>query len=184
MKGVIFTEFLEFVEERFGAERATHLVESLDRPSRGRYSPMGNYDHAELQQLIAQLSASQGVSAAELTRRFGIHLFHRFAALYPAFVAGAESVIEFMTGIEDYIHAELRKLYPDAEFPSLECRVTGSDRLQIVYRSRRGLADLAEGLILGCAAHFGEVVELKREDLQWGDPQAVRFSLVSRASRH
>lgn len=86
-----------------------------------------------------------------------------------------------VSGIESYIHGELRKLYPDAEFPSFECRVTGSGRLEMVYRSRRGLADLAEGLILGCASHFGETVELQREDLPARDGQAVRFSLVSRA---
>ena len=45
----------------------------------------------------------------------------------------------------------------------------------MLVRSPRGLADLAEGLIRGCAAHYREPIELEREDLSAGRGQNVRF---------
>jgi hypothetical protein len=35
----------------------------------------------------------------------------------------------------------------------------------LVYRSERGLADLSEGMLLGCAEHFGEDLQITRSPL-------------------
>jgi hypothetical protein len=49
----------------------------------------------------------------------------------------------------------------------------------VTYRSPRRLADLAEGLIHGCIAHFGDAVALERTDLpDAGADQVVRFTLL------
>lgn len=176
MKGVIFTELLDFVEEQFSPALAAQVLSAAQIPV-ARYQPFGNYDHHELGRLIDGLSAASHVPAAELTRRFGAHVFQRFASLYPAFLDGAESALDLLAGIETTIHGELLKLYPDAEFPSFACTVTSPKHLELIYRSRRHLADFAEGLILGCVAHFGDPVEVRREDLPAVDVQAVRFTL-------
>ncbi|MFQ5771090.1 MAG: heme NO-binding domain-containing protein, partial [bacterium] len=54
-------------------------------------------------------------------------------------------------------------------------------RLSMIYSSERGLADLAEGLILGCIDHFGERIELRKEDLSDGKGKTVRFILTKQA---
>ena len=89
----------------------------------------------------------------------------------------------FLAGIETYVHGELRELHPDAQFPVFECTPLGPGRLQLLYRSRRRLADLAHGLIEGCAAHFGEALTVHRDDLDGGDEEVVRFELVADAAR-
>ena len=181
MKGVIFTEFLEFAEEQFGAEDLSRSIAAAALPSGGHYSAVGHYDHHELIRLVQAASASHDLPEAALLRRFGCYLFERFASLYPAFVIDADSAMSFLASIDTYIHGELQKLYPDSEFPRFECRMVEPDRLEMVYSSRRRLADFAEGLIDGCVAHFGDPVEVRRDDLPNGDEQRVRFSLVGRA---
>jgi Haem-NO-binding len=52
-------------------------------------------------------------------RSFGKHLFGRFVCNYPQFFGGINSALTFLANIEGYIHVEVRKLYPDAELPSL-----------------------------------------------------------------
>ncbi len=99
--------------------------------------------------------------------------------MYPAFLADAESALTFLANIETYVHAELQELYPDAQFPVFDCEWLGDGRLRMVYRSRRRLADLAEGLIEGCIAHFDEEITVQREDLPGDDGQVVRFELVA-----
>src|SRR3990170_3631836 len=104
------------------------------------------------------------VEFAELLRGFGAHLLQRFASSFPGFFAHA-SVFDFLHRIDDTIHVEVRKLYPDAELPTFSCEQPEPDRLVMVYQSHRGMADLAEGLIAGAIAHFRENVQVRRDDL-------------------
>ena len=49
MKGVVFTEFIEMVEDKFSADIADQIIEEADLPSGGVYTSVGTYDHAEAQ---------------------------------------------------------------------------------------------------------------------------------------
>jgi hypothetical protein len=185
MKGVVFTEFLEMVEERFSEELADRIVEACDLPSGGAYTTVGTYDHAELVRLVVALGTATGTPVPDLVRAFGRHLFHRFVGMYPQLFVGVRSAFDFLRNIETHIHAEVRKLYPDAELPRLECNEPAPDRMEMIYRSSRPFADLAEGLILGCAEHFGEDLRVTREALAATQGYAVRFTLrrAAEASR-
>ena len=174
MKGLVFAELADFIEQRFGSLAGV--------PAPGMFNARAGYDHEELIRIVATASAATGVAAPELLRTFGVHLFGRFAALYPVFFFEADSALGFLGGIDTYIHGEVQKLYPGAEFPSFECRTQAAGELEMLYRSSRPLADLAEGLILGCVAHFGETIDVVREDLPGAPGTAARFTLTARVA--
>jgi hypothetical protein len=180
MKGVVFTEFLEMVEDRFSPEIADHIIEASDLPSGGAYTSIGTYDHTEMVQLVTQLSAATGTTVPVLIHAFGKYLFGRFVVLYPQVFEGVGSAYSLLERIDDTIHVEVLKLYPDAELPRFECVTPEPGRLTMIYRSRRGFADLAAGLIDGCIEHFGETIDVQREDLSGGQGTCVRFSLTRR----
>lgn len=48
MKGMIFTEFLEMVEEKFSMEMVDQILSESDLPSGGIYTSVGNYPHTEI----------------------------------------------------------------------------------------------------------------------------------------
>jgi hypothetical protein len=171
MKGVLFSRFLRFAEDEFGA-----LADGIEGTA--VYAPGGEYDSHELLDMAHRLGDATGQPPADLVRRFGIALFDYFARMYPAFFAGAESTLGFLGRIDTYIHGELLKLYPDAQFPHFEVARPSADRLEMIYSSPRRLADLAEGLIRGCAGHFGESIDCRREDIPSADGQTVRFVLT------
>ena len=52
MKGVVFTEFLEMVEDRFSPEMADRIIEGAELASGGVYTTVGTYDHGEMIQLV------------------------------------------------------------------------------------------------------------------------------------
>src|SRR5262245_3661714 len=169
MKGILFTDFIEFVERELPVAAGKLAV--------GAYSPLGNYPEDELRALVTSAAEHAGVPPDEVLKRFGSHLFRTLATLYPVFLDGVGSSLELLGGIETYVHGEVSKLYPDAEFPSFEVHPSAAGRLELVYRSRRPFADLAEGMIRGCIAWFGDRVELARQDLDAGDGHAARFTL-------
>jgi hypothetical protein len=80
----------------------------------------------------------------------------------------------FLASIEDVIHVEVRKLYPDAELPRFESTFPVEGSMEFVYRSPRHFDDLAAGLIAGCIEHFGEDVQVTRSALDDG----VAFHLM------
>jgi len=181
MKGVVFTEFLEMVEDRFGLEMVDRIIEAAELPGDGAYTAVGTYDHMEILRLVSALSQAIGVSQSDLVKAFGRHLFERFSIGYPRMFAGVTSAFAFLLSIDRYIHVEVQKLYPDAELPSFNYEEVTPERLVMLYQSRRPFADLAEGLIQGCIAHYGEAIELRRDDLELGAMNRVRFTLTKAA---
>ncbi len=181
MKGVVFTEFLEMVEDKFSPEIADQIIEKSDLPSGGIYTAVGTYDHAEIVALVMQLSAETALDVPTLLHAFGKHLFTRFVEGFPHFFEGESNAFSFLEQVEDYIHVEVKKLYPDAELPSVIASADGPDRMTIVYRSDRAMAELAHGLIEGCITHFGETIDIRLSDLGNEAGRHVRFDLARAA---
>lgn len=162
MKGMVFTELLEMVEANWSLDMVDAMIDGADVASGGAYTSVGTYPYEEIIALVTTLSRLTDISPPDLVRAFGKHLFGRFALAYPRFFEGAKGSFAFLAGIEDVIHAEVRKLYPDAELPTFEVETHG-DGLSLTYFSEHPFADLAHGLIEGCVAHFGEAIEVRRE---------------------
>ncbi|MDD5298255.1 MAG: heme NO-binding domain-containing protein [Rhodocyclaceae bacterium] len=176
MKGIVFTEFIEMVEQKFSPETADRILDECDLASGGAYTAVGTYDHREIVSMVLKLSEISGLPVPALIKAFGYHLFERFVLLYPSFFAGISSAMDFLSRIEDIIHAEVKKLYPDAELPRFDVARENEDTLVLTYHSERHLGDLAEGLIESCIHHFGAPLTLLREDLeQPGQP--IRFTI-------
>jgi hypothetical protein len=178
MKGIVFTEFLELVEERYGLAVVDRMLQASDLPSGGVYTSVGTYHHNELVQLVRQLSAATGMALPDLLHTFGEYLFARFVVAYPRFFAGVSTAFQFLMHVENHIHVEVRKLYPEAELPRFECHSPAPDRLEMTYRSPRPFTDFAEGLIAGCIKHFGEHIDIAREDFPSAYGAAARFVLT------
>jgi hypothetical protein len=180
MKGVVFTEFLEMVEDKFSPEMADRIIDGAELPSGGVYTTVGTYDHGEMIQLVSRLSEETGIPAAELVRSFGVYLFDRFHTIFPKYFEDVSSSFDFLQRVDHYIHVEVRKLYADAELPSFDCDTSQPGCLRLTYRSSRPFAALAEGLIQGCVAHYGEAIDIAVEDLSDGSGTAARFVLTKR----
>ncbi len=178
MKGVVFTMFLEMVADRFSEDMVDDIIDDAKPANGGSYTAVGTYSHAEIVELLLALSRRSGIPAGDLLRTFGSHLFGQFAVVYPHFVAGHNSALDFIQNVEHVIHPEVLKLYPDAELPRFEVEHRDEQSLTIRYFSVRHFEDLCEGLIQGCVAHFGDQVTVQREAVFKGGETSERFKLI------
>ena len=137
----------------------------LHRKNGGIYTSAGDYDHRELVALVMALSKQAELSVASLTKSFGMYHFAEFIAAYPQLFKGLDSSFALLEKVDTFIHEELKTLYPGARPPKVECTSVDEHRLELVYQSPRYLGDVAEGLIQGCAAYYGEKITIKRERL-------------------
>ncbi|AZQ58645.1 hypothetical protein EJ994_07455 [Maribacter sp. MJ134] len=168
MKGIIFTEFLEMVESKFGLETVDTIIEGADLPSQGIYTSVGTYDFNEMVSLITELSKDTDIPLGDLIYAFGHYLFAGLGAAHPEVIQSYNSPLALLYSIEDHIHVHVQKLYPDAELPTFKILEKTDDTLSMIYSSSRGLYRLAHGLIEKSFEHFNEsatvVYELLKED--------------------
>ena len=92
-----------------------------------------------------------------------------------------DSTFEFLQRIDQHIHVEVRKLYPDAELPTFKYNKLNDDTLEVIYQSSRPFADLCEGLISECIVHFEEKISVQREDLA-DDGTSAKFTLLKQSA--
>ncbi|MDA1265814.1 MAG: heme NO-binding domain-containing protein [Planctomycetota bacterium] len=176
MKGIVFTEFLDLVETAFGYETVDEILIEANPASGGAYTSVGTYDHRELIDLVVALSARTGTAIPELMHAFGKHLFGRFVEGFPSFFEDTDDPLAFLASVENVIHVEVRKLYPDAELPTFDHEHTEGG-IELTYRSPRPFATFAEGLIEGCIEHFGKPFEVVSEDRSEGDESTFLFRI-------
>ena len=179
MKGIVFSEFIEMVESKFSPEVADEIIgkASAKLATGGAYTSVGVYDHLELVELVTELSVLSGLPVDELVATFGKHLAGRFAELYPAFFEEVNGTLDFLESVDNHIHKEVIKLYPDAELPQFTSERIGN-RLVMEYQSVRPFAALAKGLIEGSALYYGETLQVEEEDLSSGRGNHMRFTIT------
>ncbi len=181
MKGMVFREFIDMVEAEFSPAVADAIIVASDLSTDGAYTTVGTYPFQEMVSLVTNLSKETNLPVPALLAHFGRHLFVRFAAMHPDYVAPMNGVFGLLRQLDNHIHREVRKLYSDAELPSFTHEQQGEDRLVLTYSSRRNMADFALGLIEGCIAYFNEPMDIERVDLPEDDNGAhTRFTLTRR----
>lgn len=157
MKGIVFTEFVEFVEEKFGFDALDEIIEKSGVD--GVYTQAGNYPFEEMVALLVALSAREEKELQELLEMYGFHLFGRLAKIYP-YMNRFNSALDVVNQIDNIIHPEVHKLYPDAELPSFVTLESKEDFVSLEYHSKKSLQHLAKGLILGAGNYYNEVLEV------------------------
>lgn len=174
VRGIVFTEFLTFVENAHGYVMVDRIINESDLTvSGGAYTTVGNYPFEEMQELLMNTSKLSGKAPDYLLKEFGKHLWGVFVKGYPVFFKGIDDSFKFLSGIDDKIHPEVLKLYPDAELPRFDTIINGS-QMELIYSSSRSMGDFAMGLIESCLQHFGETATVTKENLSQ-DGSKVRF---------
>lgn len=165
MKGMVFVELLQMAEAALGEEEVDRILDRLDLASGGAYNTVGNYPCSELMAIVGALSTHTGAPTADLQRMFGRWMHGRFVTSYPGFFEDKPDALAMFEAIENEVHVEVRKLYPDVELPTFDTERLGPDRLRMTYRSPRPLSDFCRGLLEACVEHFGRPAVIERQDV-------------------
>ncbi len=163
MQGFFLTELADFATRELGeaaVERAfREALPGMPLP----LDPTRPCTPQAFRQLSRRLAHAAGLPSDIWLRRFGAALFARLAVLHAVFFVGVDSAFDFLAGFERGVHDELRTLDPALDPPRMEAERLGPDRLRLRYRSDRGLAALAHGMLEGCLAHFCEAGVVRAE---------------------
>lgn len=154
LKGIILSEFIEYIEQQLGEGTTQKIITDSELESEGAYTRVGMYDYQELISLLTQSAAETETDASVLLEGFSDHLFGVFKRDYSVFFDDVDNAVQMLMQIDDHIHVEVKKLYPDAELPSFDYTKSGT-KLTLNYRSPRPLASVAQCLVGACLKYFG-----------------------------
>lgn len=176
MKGVIFTEFIEMMEDLMGLEFTNKVIEDARLENDGAYTAIGTYSHQDMFKLMQSLSKYAGSSQEKLFRSYGEYLFYRIGDTYAKELAESPCAFSFIDKLEAIIKMEELKLNPKAKVSLLSASQKDKNTLEVLYSSNRKMGDLIEGILAGCIGHYPEVINIERELLE-PDGSSVRFIL-------
>lgn len=175
MKGIILSEFVEYLEAELGGATAQKIIDESGVVSEGVYSRVGMYDYQELIQLLTQTVTHTNTEASVLLEGFSDHLFKMFKRDYSVFFEGVKTAGEMLAQIDNHIHVEVKKLYPDAELPKFEYE-QNDDIMTLHYVSPRPLAAVAQALVGACLKFFAKNETLLKTDIA-DDQKSATFSI-------
>jgi hypothetical protein len=179
LKGIIFTSFMDFAEQQLGADFVDEMLDAVPLSTGGAYTNVGTYPTEELLAMVGYILERHDLDPAALQRSFGEFTFGVLVDRYTDLVDRFEDSFDCIYHVDQVIHKNVRKLYPDAELPDMQARLDDSgDRMTMEYRSVRPFMHLAQGLIDGCVAHYGNGVRVEMTDLSDGAGNHARFVLT------
>ena len=174
MKGIVFTEFLDLVEDKFGIEMVDKIIMQSNLDSEGAYTSIGTYSFSEMLQLLQNLSSNTEISIDNLLLIYAEHFFSVLRDSYPGLLETYKDPIEMLASIEDHIHVEVRKIYPDAELPTFIVEHKNENSLIMVYKSNRAMHHFGLGLMNKTFEHFNSSAEIVLEKINENGTE-VRF---------
>ena len=174
MKRIVFTEFLDLVEDKFGLEMVDKIIQQSQLESNGIYTSVGTYKFSEMLQLLQHLSENTNISIDDLQLVYAEHFFSVLETSYPGLIATFNDPIEMLASIENHIHIEVRKIYPDAELPTFEVVNKTDNSLIMIYKSSRAMHHFGLGLINKTFEHFNANANIVLEKIK-EDGTEVKF---------
>jgi hypothetical protein len=177
MKGIVFTELIEFLEDNFGFDATDEIIEKANLENGGAFTQVGQYPFEELVKLVVSICEVSRKPMNEVLEIFGEHLFKRLVAIYGEGANAYKGTIDFLANVDQQVHVEVAKLYPDADLPRFFVKEKTDDFISIVYQSEKKLEDFATGLMKGCAKYFNEEISITKENIS-NNPYEVKFEVT------
>jgi hypothetical protein len=176
MKGIVFTEFLDLIEDKFGLEMVDKIIYQSNLGSGGVYTAVGTYSFSEMLLLLTNLSKNTGISPDDLLLVYGEHFFSVIETSYPDLLATYNDAIEMLASIENHIHVEVLKIYPDAELPTFIVENKTKTSITMVYKSSRAMHHFGLGLMNKTFEYFNSSATILLNKIK-GDGTEVRFTV-------
>lgn len=175
MKGIVYTELLEFVEQQMGLQMVDELCQLKELSSKGVYTAVGSYPDKDIYLMLQHLTKQSGIAIPDLLRAFGKHLFTSLSQSYSGLIKGYTNSFSLVEDLDKFIHPNVKKLYPDAQLPGFKTLEKSERHMKVLYESNRGMHDLAMGLLEQCSEHFNEAIAISMNPL--AENKGVEFIL-------
>jgi hypothetical protein len=160
MKGYIFTEFLEMVEDRYGFVLMDRIILNANLESDGVYTSVGSYPQKELIELMKQLSIEIKEDIKTIMMYTGERIYNTSLNTFNKKLLLLEMNFPFIERLKNYLTNECRSIFNNDEI--LNVKFTSEENSLIAHFEFKEVETslLMEGIIKGCISVMGESVNI------------------------
>jgi predicted hydrocarbon binding protein len=171
MHGIVMKALKDFVVEEYDAGTWRAIQEEAGLGGK-LYVPVSEYDDVEALALVGAASELSGEDQSDLLYAFGQYIVDPLVSTYGVHVDGEWTGLDLLANVETYIHEALRsKRLSEFTPPELQAERVDEDVAVVRYGSDRELCDLAEGIVDGVGAYYGEAYDVTHDTcMKQGDP--------------
>lgn len=173
MKGIVFTKFLDLVEEEFGLEMVDKIISQSRLPSEGVYTSIGTYSFYEMLQLLHNLIKNKDILVINLLQEYAVHIFSAMDIIHPDMLTSYKDPIEMIASMNYHIekifitkdvpHTELIKAKSFSALPQFIVKERTKSSLIINYKSNRGMQHFWLELMHEMFQYFNETATIVLE---------------------
>lgn len=161
MQGVVFNALADFVEETAGMEVWNEAIDSSNLLSEGAFTAGEVYPDEDIVTLAIFVANKLELELPDALRAFGKYLFGFLMDRGPVEVRDYPDAQTLLKELDGVIHSEVRRLNPAAYTPFFEYTPATESTGDLVYRSKRKMCAVAEGLIYGAAEYYQQNLEME-----------------------
>lgn len=169
MKGLLFTELMEMVEENFGYNTANAIVQHSKLSTNGVYTAARSYHRNEMSILFQQLHKQTRVSIQKLSIIFGMHLSKRIAFNYPHYFDYINRIFSFISKKES-----IKRHHDEQLFEFIE---SSENSLTIIYNPVLKANCISDGIAQGYLEYFNSLNCIQEKTLSNG---RIKFIITLR----
>ncbi len=162
MKGIVFVNFNEFINELWEDEFWDNLLNEAELPSGGVYTTFDTYDDQKLFTLIYQAVDKKNIYVKDAQFVSGKWVFREFYSFAPAGVHNFTDVFESAHTVQSFIHLEADKLDTDTLHPKSMFLSGTPKKILSHYQSVGKLCFLCEDILPSPARHAGQKVKVSQ----------------------
>ncbi|WP_408959245.1 heme NO-binding domain-containing protein [Natrinema sp. 74] len=160
MHGIIFTGLKRFVVETYDKETWNRIREQADADG-VHYTPVSAYPDDDLVALVEAAVELSGIERSDLLRTFGRHVVPTLVDMYGVYIEDDWRALELVENVEETIHQALRNSDTlEYEPPAISATRLDEGVVVVTYDSRRGLCEVAMGLLEGIGDHYDQRLEV------------------------
>lgn len=183
MKGMIFNIFEDFICENWSVELYEEIFSRCPLKTKEPFVGPKTYPDVDFIAILKKTCEILEVDVEEGLRAFGKFAFIKLQQKYPYLINDEAGARNFLLTLDSVIHAEIKKIYPEAELPGFSYQDLSESQLIMIYKSKKQLCSLVEGLLEGVADYFDtEIKVCQNKCVKKGDSECefdLHFALQS-----
>lgn len=155
--GVVFTTFLDLLDERFGMAVTEEVLDRCTLAGKGAYTAVGDYPYGDLLQMVDALQEVQDVPPGEILQELGLRLAQHARRTCPTAFEEGGTFMGFLDQLEERLHLEVLSLRDGQPLP-VRVRSDDEGRPELSFTAQPHLEYLAAGAVKGCADAFHQPI--------------------------
>lgn len=159
MKGTVVSSWIVSCRKLFGNSVVDNALQNYNLPTDYIFSPLEDVEDKTATGLVDDIGKAVGKNHQEIWGTMGEENIKTFSGNYPGFFRH-ESAYQFLKSMND-VHVIVMKRIKGAVPPILDMKPISSHEVLFTYRSKRGMGDYLNGLIVGVSNYFKENIKVE-----------------------